>query len=221
MRRINKLFTLISLSSICLSAGATTVLSLSPEQLVERAPIVVYGQVVQIEVDSLTGRRTAIFEATEVAKSPQEFRSQRDFYIPLLNRAIPHRDLMEWVAGAPELKLREELVVFLRPIDPDQEGVNRRNDTRRIFALEGFQQAKLRVFRDEAGVRRLATWAERPEREPTPPEVRAQKSSARVKTSRKGTPESQSLARALRSEAPSMRTLDSLLNAARSAGGAR
>ncbi|MBS1985205.1 MAG: hypothetical protein JST16_13630 [Bdellovibrionales bacterium] len=195
------------------SASATTVLPLGVDDLVGRSPVVIYGRVAQIQVDSGTGERTAVVESLDVAKSPEEFKHQRDFYVPLLNRALPGR-LMERVAGAPELRPDEELVLFLRPVDVDREGLHRRRDGQRIFALEGFHQGKLRVVHDATGARRLLTWDLAPEGALSATQLRAQSTTPRTTGLRP-----QSVPTGVPVE--SLRTLDSVLNAARAAGGAR
>jgi hypothetical protein len=186
-------------------ARATTVVTLSPENLARQAPIVVHGRVVQMDVDGQTGFRSAIVEALDIPRAPEEFRQVRDFYIPLLNRAIPNRDEMEWVAGAPELKVGEELVLFLRPVPAESQGLHARIDGRPLFALQGFHQGKMRVVKDKRGVRRLAAWNEFPEKPVSPVEIRGQRTTTRIK-------ESVSLLTVPSSE---LRSLDSLLNLAR------
>ena len=133
-------------------ARATTVLPLSAEQLAERSPIVIYGRVVQIEV-AANGARTAIVETIDTVRAPAPYDSQRDFLVPLLDRRIPGRDIIERVSGAPELKLREELVVFLRPIQDAQAGLWQRRDGQPLFALEGLGQGRFRVLESRQGAR--------------------------------------------------------------------
>ena len=136
--------------------------SKSLEELVDTAPVVVYGKVVALEENPLTGHRTAVFEVLEVARAPEEFKSQRDFLVPLYSRKIPGKGIRERVVGAPELKIHEELVLFLRPIAKTQEGSQRRSDGQRLFALEGFHQGKLSVVEDDQGARRVRLWNEEP-----------------------------------------------------------
>lgn len=189
--------------------GATTVLPETRTSLLGKAPIIVHGKVVQMEVHPTTGQRTAIVEAFEVAKGSEAYKHQRDFYIPLLNRAIPHRDLVQVVPAAPELALGDEVVVFLRPWP---EGLNR-PDGRPIFALEGFHQGKYRVVSDAHGVRKVAAWDEIPDRPLNASELQTQKTSVRLQRgASRGLVESPAVVDKLES-------LDSLLNSARAAGG--
>lgn len=189
-------------------AGATTVVPETRTSLLGKAPIIVHGKVVQMEVHPTTGQRTAIVEAFEVAKGAEVYKRQRDFYIPLLNRAIPHRDLVQVVPAAPELALGDEVVVFLRPW-PEDSG---RADGRPIFALEGFHQGKYRVVSDARGVRKVAAWDELPDRPLNPAELQTQKTSVRIQRgASKGPVESPAVVDKLES-------LDSLLNAARAVG---
>lgn len=191
---------------------ATVVIPRRLEDLAQRAPVVVHGKVVQIDVSSHNGYRTAIVEANEVVRAPVEFRQERDFYIPLANRAIPFRSLVEVIPAAPELLLGEELVLFLRPVPAGREGPYRRNDGRRLFALEGFQQGKARVFSDSEGIRRLATWDTVPDVELSGPELQKQKTTARL--SSKSQPRALAVPADLKE---SCRSLDSILNLARGA----
>lgn len=189
---------------------ATVVIPRRIDDLALKAPVVVHGKVVQIDVNSKNGYRTAIVEASEVVRAPTAYRQERDFYVPLANRAIPFRGLVEVIPSAPELLLGEELVLFLRPVPVGREGPYRRTDGKTIFALEGFQQGKARVFSDSEGVRRLATWDTVPDVELSGAELQKQKTTPRLS--------SKSQARALAVPAAlkeSCRSLDSILNLAR------
>ncbi len=145
-----------------LKSHATTVLPMNVNDLIARSSIVIHGKVVQMDVNE-KGYRVAVVEALEVLRAPEEFRQRRDFHIPLFNRAVPHSDWIDYVPSAPELVLLEELVIFLDPIAPEEEGFFKRLDGQRLFSLHGFHQGKMRVLPDAAGVRRVAAWNELPE----------------------------------------------------------
>jgi hypothetical protein len=134
---------------------ATLVVPETPESLAVKAPIVAYGFVTQIQVNPETGYRTAVFEALDLAKSFNQRKKQKEFLVELTNRAIPKSQLVELVSGAPELKLGEEVVLFLRPIEARS---RRRSDQKSFFSIEGFYQGKMRVVRDSQGVRRALAW---------------------------------------------------------------
>ncbi len=192
-------------------SAATTVLQESSESIARRAPVVVYGKVVQIDVDSQSGFRTAIVESIETARAPQEFQNLRDFYIPLLNRSIPNRDEVEVVFSAPELHLLEEVVLFLAPIDPAKEGYFRRTDAKQLFTLEGFYQGKMKVAEDLYGVRHALAWNEVVESSMTAIDLKKQKTTPRLKVHSKSAPvgvlDPKSLSHSM--------TLDSILNISR------
>jgi len=159
-------------------AQATLVVERSLEQLLRSATIVVYGQVVQIEVDSGSGFRTAIVEVKEIAKAPADLQHEREFYVPLLNRALPHTDLVEFVSEAPELRWGQEVLLCLQPVaDP---GVHRRLDGRPIYALLGLFQGKFTVLPDRLGVRRLASFRDLPEEALSAHALQAQRSTPRL-----------------------------------------
>lgn len=192
-------------------AQATLVVPMPVEKLVSTAKVVVWGKVVQMDVDSSTGRRTAVVEASEVVRAPEEFRNERDFYVPLENFAEAHGDLISRVTGAPELVVGEELMLFLDPISSKQEGARQRLDKRKLFALTGFHQGKLAVVTDEQGVRRVATFEQVEPVKVSTAELRAQRTSPRW------TPKQGLRAAELRESVEKLRTLDSLLNAVRGA----
>ncbi len=195
-------------------AHGTTVIPLSLDDLTKRAPVIVYGRVVQIEVDSKSGWRTAVVEATEVAKGSEEFRHQRDFYIPLHDRFIPFTDIAERVSDAPDLKVLEEVVLFLRPIPQHQEGVHARRDSKRIFSLMGFHQGKLRVFRAENNVRFVAAWNERPEKKQSLRDLQKQKTTKRFGKNKIKTQEDEKINL---DSLKNLQSLDAVLNKARAA----
>lgn len=201
---------IVCLLGIELTVRATTVLPRRIEDLAQNAPVVVYGKVVQIDVQSQNGFRTATIEAFEVVRAPEEFRQNRDFLVPLLNRALPHRNLVEVIPSAPDLRPAEEVVVFLRPLAESAEGPFRRTDGKRLFTLEGFYQGKARVFSDALGIRRVAAWDDLPEVDANGQELLQQKTTPRLALGVKA----QSLA-VPAAAAAKMRTLDALLNLAR------
>ena len=203
--------------SACLALGsigswALTVVPMGLSELARKASVVVHGRVVQIEVDPISGRRTAILEPLDVVKGDVLWKQERAFYIPLLSRAIPRSDLIQTVPGSPNLELEEEVVAFLQPVDPAREGALARRDGRRIFVLEGLQQGRWRVVQDKNGIRRALSWDEAPEKLLSADALRAQKTSRRLKARSLRTPRSTDL--------ENRRTLDSVLNAVRAAGGA-
>jgi hypothetical protein len=190
---------------------ATLVEPMDSGALVRRAPIVAYGQVAQIEVDASTGRRTAIFEAFDLAKAPQAYKHERDFYIPLMNRAIPQSDLVETVIGAPELKLGDVLVVFLAPLLESELGPNeRRADGRPVYSLVGFHQGKFRVVKDRDGIRRALSWDEGQENSSRPKvaDLRSAKTTKRVEAR---------ISEEIVNGSEKFQSLDSLLSKARAA----
>jgi hypothetical protein len=178
------------------------------EALLNEAPIVVYGKVVQIEVESGTGFRTALVEPLDVARAPAEFKDAREFYIPLRDRAIPRSDIIERVSQAPDFKLDEEVLLFLHPIPVRVEGLRHRKDGRRIFAMDGFFQGKFKIFEDKEGVRRVLAWDEGRETRTSDQDLRAQSTTARRPL------HAQSQRETL--DRPQARALDAVLNSARS-----
>ena len=191
-------------------AHATLVVPKSLDELAARSPVVIYGNVTQIEVDPKTGLRTALFESLETVRAPEAFKKQRIFAIPLWDRAIPRSDLIERISGAPELKWSEELVLFLTPVERSQEGLYRRADKSPLFAIDGFHQGKFRVLRDASGVRYVAAWNQSPTDNPlSAQELRQQKTTPRALLTSKRTLSDK--------DSESYRSLDSLINAVRSA----
>jgi len=168
---------------------ATTLVAKSLADLTARSPIVVHGRVVQVEVNSRNGRRTAIVEALDVVRAPADYRAQRDFPVPLHNRALPRSDLVEWVPAAPELFEGEELVLFLRPLaEDDLAPSDRRLDGKTSFALDGFQQGKFRVASDERGVRRVLGWDQAPDPALEPARLKAVRTTVRRGLGKLATP---------------------------------
>ena len=191
---------------------ATTVLPQTLEQLSSRAPLVVHGRIIQIEVDGATGRRTAILEPLEIVKGLSQWKTEREFYLPLANRALPHSDLIEAVPGAPEVRAGEEIVAFLQAVEPGREGLFARTDGHRVFIFQGFQQGRYRVVRDSKGVRRALSWDEPGERRSSPSELRKQKTTPRFRAAQLKTPVDSSLT------TDQGKTLDFVLNVVRAAG---
>lgn len=126
------------------------------EDLAQRSPLVVHGVVVQLEVRPDDGSRFAILEALDVVRAPPEFQHLRDFVIPLLDRKIPGTSLVERIVGAPELILRQEVLVFLRPMAKTEQGRFRRADGQAVFFLDGLAQGVFSVVEDSLGVRWVA-----------------------------------------------------------------
>jgi hypothetical protein len=206
---------IIVFAGICLLGGAsvaraTLVVPRTLEQLTKGASVVVHGRVVQMDVDSESGHRTAVVEALEVAKGSSEEKHRRDFRVPLLNRAIPRADLVEQISMAPELRLGEEVVLYLVPRAVTASGPHPGNEE--TFTLNGFQQGKLRVLNDARGVRRVLQWDEAP-REPvlSPLELARQRTTPRLQLMRAGTASPQ----ALPPVDDHLPTLDAVLNLAR------
>ncbi len=192
-------------------ALATLVIPETPFSLVEKSPIVVWGSVVQIEVDSQTGYRTAVLEVKEIPKSPERLRQSKEFWIELQNRGVPRTDLVELVASAPELKVGEELVVFLRPLKQNHPKQIKRTDSRELFSLEGFYQGKLRVYQDSYGVRKVWAWNEGPDDVAlSPKEIQTSKTTPRMAMGK-----IKAAAVVRKSEEEQGILLDSLLNRAR------
>jgi hypothetical protein len=205
----------IVFAGICLFEGipiahATLVVPQTIEQLTKGAAIVVHGRVVQMDVDGESGRRTAVVEALEVAKGSSAEKRRRDFRVPLLNRAVPRADLVEQISMAPELHPGEEVVLYLVPRAVTASGPQ--PGAEETFALNGFQQGKLRVLNDARGVRRVLQWDEAP-REPvlSPLELARQRTTPRLQLVRAGTANPQALP-PIDDHLP---TLDAVLNLAR------
>ncbi len=191
------------------SALATTVAPQSLPELSRRSNLVVHGRIVQIEVDASSGRRTAVLEPLEIVKGDAIWKTEREFYIPLHNRAIPRGNLIEVVPAAPDLRYGEEVVAFLQPLDRARQGAFARRDGRPVFVLEGLQQGRWRVIRDAGGVRRVLAWDEGFERASTPAQLRQEKTTPRTRLGKLVTPQDK------RDEISQSRTLDSLLNLVR------
>jgi len=202
-----------SLFLISLGAHATTVRPLDVDQLMQLAPIVVYGKVVQIEVSSETGLRTAVIEAMEVPKGPADIRERRDFHVPLFNRAIPRSDLIERVPSAPELQVLEEVVLFLEPRPRAEKGLFFRTDQRDLYYIQGLYQGKMRVLSDRLGRRHVAAWSQVPDKIMTDRELRKQRTTPRAALS-----ETQVSLRTATVQVETLPTLYSLLNQARTVG---
>ncbi len=173
---------LLAIAVVCSEAKATWVVPETIQSLSKKAPLVVYGYVAQIEVHSQTGRRTALVEALDVAKSPKLLENQKEFLVELTNRGIPRSDLVEIVSGAPELKVGEEVVLYLRPATDSLTQFRSRTDQKPLFVIEGFHQGKLRVFRNQNGVRQVWTLSHRNSQiSLTPEEIKKQTTTQRVK----------------------------------------
>ena len=76
--------------------------------------MVVYGRVVQILVQESSGRQLALVQAREQVRGPQS--NGQDFYVPIHHRYIKSRQEVESISGAPNFKLGEELLLFLREV---------------------------------------------------------------------------------------------------------
>lgn len=164
---------------LSLSVFATTVVPMKFNDLDRESSIIVYGKVVQLDVNP-QGFRSAVVEALEVVRAPQALKTERDFIVPLLNRAVPRSDLVDVVPMAPELRPSEEVLLFLEALRPEDAGPYARLDGRPLFTLKGFYQGKLRVFADGQGVRRAAMWNEVPEVKLPPIELKSQKTTTRM-----------------------------------------
>lgn len=192
---------------------ATTILPMTMDDLFRESPVIVYGKVVQMEVNP-QGFRTAIVEALDVPRAPENLKQQRDFAIPLLNRAIPRSDLVDVVSMAPELKVLEEVFLFLEPVRAGQEGPYARLDSTPLFTLKGFFQGKLRIFEDQKGVRRAGAWNEIPETVLEHKELKKEKTTPRMSLRAQATLSVEDL-KVDSSKLSNLRTLDELLNRAR------
>jgi hypothetical protein len=203
--------------ALSLPVFAATVAPRPFSDLASSSPVVVHGRVVQIEVDSESGRRTAVVEALEIVRSPEKLRTERDFRVPLLNRSIPRSELVEWVPGAPELRDGEETLLFLRPLGTDDRG------GRALYALDGFHQGKFRVVEDSHGVRRVLAWDQLAEASVEPANLKHAKTSLRrglrsLRTPRLAADEERRLGLPASSRAP---TLVEALDRVRAGGGGR
>ncbi len=189
---------------------ALQVKSLVRNELVQLSQVVVWGEVVQIDIHPVTGYRSAVLEAREVVRAPEEFSSLRDFKIALENRYLRKDDLLERVQGAPELKVGDEVLVFLDAMKPEKHKLRyeaSRGET--LFSLRGFQQGVYRIFSDENGVRRALSWNQMALPKLSDADLKTQKSGLRKKRSLV----SQSLPR--ESKNLDLPTLDSLNNLVR------
>lgn len=163
MGKLHK-FLLLSFGFILLyisrEAGATLVVPRDLSDLSKTAPLVVHGKVAQISENPVDGRRFAEIEVLDLARSPEEFRGQKLFIVPLENRVLPGNEVAEIVSGAPEFSVGEELVLFLRPQTQGREfqPIRRLSDGQILFSIEGFFQGKFLVAQDRLGVRRLMAW---------------------------------------------------------------
>ncbi len=123
-------------------AGATTVMPMDVQKLSEKAQIVVHGRVFEIKNEN--GARYAQVEIFEQVRGIEV---TSPVSVDLLQKASRKEGWVERVAEAMELRVGEEVLVFL----------NRSHRNQRWVPV-GLQQGKYRIVTDQRGVRRALSW---------------------------------------------------------------
>lgn len=151
-----KVFLFILIVAYTSQSQATVVKTMDFDSLSKSADAIVYGTVVQIDVNPHSGERTAIVEADDVIYAKTEFRNYRDFPIYLYNRAQPRSDIVAMVPLAPDVSEGEELLLFLYAVPEQRSTYSLRHAGKRVFLISGMYQGKYSIYRDKSGVRRVA-----------------------------------------------------------------
>jgi hypothetical protein len=148
---------LLSLSlSFSSPAEATLVVTRTLEQLAAKSYVVVWGVVDRVDVDAQNGRRRAVVVSTENYLRSGGSSAQKEFFVRLEGRMMPGpKKIAEKVVGAPQLDVRDEVLVFLSPERKTAvEGISGST----LFVPTGFHQGVYRIFRDKLGGRRALSY---------------------------------------------------------------
>lgn len=144
------------------ASQATLVAPRTLEQLAATASVVLWGRVDRLEIDSQTGVRKAVIRRTEAYSPAESARfaeaGEKEFFVRLENRAIPGSALIERVAGAPDLRADEEVLIFLSPALRSSPINSSTQAT--LWIPTGFHQGIYRIMKDKEGLRRALSFRE-------------------------------------------------------------
>jgi len=151
------------LAIICLFSPqycfATLVKPMGVKELSKNADCVFWAAVKEIHVDPQSFFRKAELRLKENIESEacvrEETTLRGPIYVRLENRYIPSSQSFEKVVGAPELKVGEEILVFLSRAK-NKEAQNRG------YSVTGFHQGIYRIFKDSLGRSKALSFREMP-----------------------------------------------------------